>query len=46
MLDPKFQNLCLMSFSIGCEQGVAIVEEYEVSTSYVLEMLFSFTSSA
>ncbi len=29
MLDPKFQNLCLMSFFIGCEQGVAIVEEHD-----------------
>ncbi len=34
MLDPKFQNLCLMSFFIGCEQGVAIIEEYDARFSH------------
>jgi hypothetical protein len=34
MLDSKFQNLCLMSFFIGCEQGVAIIEEYDARFSH------------
>ncbi len=36
MLDPKFQNLCLMSFFISCEQGVVVVEEYDASFSHLI----------
>jgi uncharacterized protein YktA (UPF0223 family) len=34
MLDPKFKSFHLMFSFIGCEQGVAIVEEYDEGFLY------------
>jgi hypothetical protein len=34
MLDAKFKSLCLVSSFIGCEQRVAIVEEYNEKSLY------------
>jgi len=34
MLDPRFKGLCLMSFDVGREQRIFIVEEYDAKTLY------------
>jgi hypothetical protein len=39
MLDPRFKSLIWVSYFIGREQGIAIIEEY------VLEILSSFASN-
>jgi len=44
MLDSRFKNLCLVSSFVGWKQGISIVEEWKVFTTYVFEMLSSFTS--
>jgi hypothetical protein len=36
MLDPKFEIFCLISFFIGHEKGVDIVEEYDKISSYLI----------
>jgi hypothetical protein len=36
MLDLRFENLHLISFFIGHEQGVAIVEEYDERSLYLM----------
>jgi len=50
MLDPRFENLHLVSFIIGREQGVAIVQEYDERSLYLmflkcyhhLQLVFAF----
>ncbi len=34
MLDPRFKSLCLISFFVGREEGINIVEEYDKKTLY------------
>jgi hypothetical protein len=34
MLDPRFRSLSLVSSFIGREQGVAIVEKYDIKSLY------------
>ncbi len=36
MLDRKFEILCLLSFFIGHEKDVAIVEEYDNISLYLM----------
>ncbi len=36
MLDPKFEFFCLISFFIGHEKGVVIVEEYNKISLYLM----------
>jgi hypothetical protein len=39
MLDLKLKSLCLVSSSIGCDQGVAIVvEQYDIMSLYLMFM--------
>jgi hypothetical protein len=38
MLDPRFNSLCLMSSFIGHDQGVAIVEQYDTMSLYLMLM--------
>jgi hypothetical protein len=40
MLDPKFEIFCLISFFIGHEKGVAIVEEYDKIPLYLMFIKF------
>jgi len=34
MLDPKFKSLCLISYFVGREEGVSIVDEYDRGILY------------
>jgi hypothetical protein len=34
MLDPRFKNLCIVFYFIGHEEGVNIVEEYDIRSLY------------
>ncbi len=34
MLDPKFINFYIISYFIGCEEGVVITKEYDKKYSY------------
>jgi hypothetical protein len=34
MLDPRFKNICLISFFVGQEEGVSVVDEYDRKTLY------------
>jgi hypothetical protein len=36
MLDPRFKNLCIISSFVGREQGVALVEEYDRKSLYLV----------
>jgi hypothetical protein len=36
MLDPRFKSFCLVSYFIGCEEGVNIVEEYDKQSLYIM----------
>jgi hypothetical protein len=36
MLDPRFENLHLVSFFISCEQGITIIEEYDERSLYLM----------
>jgi hypothetical protein len=38
MLDPRFNSLCLMLSFIGRDQGVAIVEQYDIMSLYLMLM--------
>jgi hypothetical protein len=38
MLDTWLKNLHLVSFFIGCDQGVAIVEQYDIMSLYPMFM--------
>jgi hypothetical protein len=38
MLDPRFNSLCLMFSFIGRDQGVAIVEQYDIMSLYLMLM--------
>jgi len=38
MLDSRFNNLCLVFFFIGHDQGVAIVEQYDIMSLYLMLM--------
>jgi hypothetical protein len=38
MLDPRFNNLCLMIFFISRDQGVTIVEQYDIMSLYLMLM--------
>jgi len=38
MLDPRFNNLCLMFSFIGRDQGVAIVKQYDIMSLYLMFM--------
>jgi hypothetical protein len=38
MLELKFKSLCLMSSFIGHDQGVTIVEQYNMISLYVMFM--------
>jgi hypothetical protein len=48
ILNPRFKNLCLISFFISREKGVVIVEKYDRHFLYfihVLKLLSSFISN-
>jgi hypothetical protein len=48
ILNPRFKNLHLISFFIGCEEGVVIVEEYDrnfLCLIHVSKILSSFISN-
>jgi hypothetical protein len=34
MLDPRFKSLCLVSFILGWEEGVSIMDEYDKTILY------------
>jgi hypothetical protein len=36
MLNPRFKNLCIVSSFVGREQGVALVEEYDRKSLYLV----------
>jgi len=36
MLNPKFKTLCIVSSFVGREQGVALVEEYDRKSLYLV----------
>ncbi len=36
MLDPRFENIHLVSFFIGREQGIAIVQVYDERSLYLM----------
>jgi hypothetical protein len=38
MLDPRFKSLHLVSSFIGCDQGVAFVEQYDIMSLYPMLM--------
>jgi hypothetical protein len=38
LLDPRFKSFHLVSFFIGCDQGVAIIEEYDTMSLYPMLM--------
>jgi hypothetical protein len=45
MLDPRFKSLQLMFSFIDCEQGVVIVEEYDIDfVFYAFKKLSSFAT--
>lgn len=45
MLDPRFKSLHLVSSFIDCEQGVVIVEEYDIDfVFYAFRILSSFAT--
>jgi len=36
MLDPRFKSLCIISSFVGKEQSVALVEEYDRKSLYIM----------
>jgi hypothetical protein len=34
LLDPRFKSLCLISYFVGREEGVSIVDEYDSGILY------------
>jgi hypothetical protein len=38
VLDPRFESLCLVYSFIGHDQGVAIVEQYDIMSLYPMLM--------